>query len=139
MAFALPTSVAMSLAGMEITVGEYAYDEAVKLGAMALFGEKYGDVVDGVYTTSGISEALCRYLDENKVDAAFVAFDTHEAVRRYMKKGVVCAAIDQNVTQQMACAFEGLVKHIISGEKCEKVIYTDVQLVLKSNMHQFGG
>ena len=99
--------------------------------------EKYDGAVDGVYTTSGISEALCRYLDENKVDAAFVAFDTHEAVRRYMKKGVVCAAIDQNVTQQMACAFEGLVKHIISGESCEKVIYTDVQLVLESNIYQF--
>ena len=54
-----------------------------------------------------------------------------------MKKGVVCAAIDQNVTQQMACAFEGLLKHIISGEKCEKVIYTDVQLVLNSNIYQF--
>jgi ABC-type sugar transport system substrate-binding protein len=110
-------------------------DELSKVTAEAF--RKYGGAVDGIYTTSGISESLCKYLDENKIDAAFVAFDTHETVRKYIKKGVVCAAIDQNVTHQMACAFESLVKHIISGEKCEKVIYTDVQLVLNSNIYQF--
>jgi ABC-type sugar transport system substrate-binding protein len=54
-----------------------------------------------------------------------------------MKNGIISATIAQNVEDQMEKAFEMLVKHIITGEECPETVYTDVQLVLKSNIHQF--
>ena len=66
-----------------------------------------------------------------------IAFDTYEDIKFYMNKGIISATIAQNVGDQMKKAFESLVKHLISGEECPKTMYTDVQLVLKSNMHQF--
>ena len=46
------------LEGMEIDVREMSIDEARKLGAMALFGEKYGEVVR-VVNMSGYSVEFC--------------------------------------------------------------------------------
>ena len=97
----------------------------------------YGDQTDGIYITSGFSAPLCRYLEANGYDIPFVAFDTYEDIKSYMKKGIISASIAQNVGNQMEKAFELLVKHIITDEACPQTVYTDVQLVLKSNMHQF--
>ena len=95
------------------------------------------DHLDGIYITSGVSAPLCRYLEELGVRVPFVAFDTHAEVKRYMEKGVVSAAISQNVAHQMQVAFELLVKHIMVNGECPPVVYTDVNLMLKSNMSQF--
>ena len=99
--------------------------------------ERYGDSTDGIYITSGMSSVLCKYLEDNRLDIPLVAFDTYEEIKEYMEKGIISATIAQNVSNQMKTAFELLVKHIMTGEKCPPVVYTDVQLVLKSNMHQF--
>ena len=98
---------------------------------------KYGEEADGIYITSGISSALCEYMDENKIDLPFVGFDTYEEIKKYMEKGIVSSTIAQNVSKQMETAFEMLVEHIITGRVYSKIVHTDVQLVLKSNMHQF--
>ena len=98
---------------------------------------RYGNQMDGIYITSGVSAPLCRYLEEKGYDIPFVTFDTYEDIKSYMRKGIISATIAQNVGDQMKKAFELLVKHLISGEECPKTMYTDVQLVLKSNMHQF--
>ena len=97
----------------------------------------HADDIDGIYITSGFSTALCRYLDERGLDIPLVTFDTHGAIKEYMEKGVVSATISQNVANQMRAAFELLVKHIITGESCPRTVYTDVQIVLKSNVHQY--
>jgi ABC-type sugar transport system substrate-binding protein len=97
----------------------------------------YSDEIDGIYITSGLSTALCRYLDENGYGVPLVTFDTHEDIKKYMCKGIISATIAQNVVNQMKLAFELLVKHLISGTEFPKIVYTDVQLVLKSNIHQF--
>ena len=99
--------------------------------------EKYGRETDGIYITSGMSSPLCRYIDESNIDVPFVSFDTYEDIKKYIKKGIISATIAQNVEEQMENAFEYLVKHIITGDVCPKTVYTDVQLVLKSNIHQF--
>ena len=99
--------------------------------------EKYIRETDGIYITSGMSSPLCRYIEENNIDIPFVSFDTYEDIKKYIKKGIISATIAQNVEKQMENAFEYLVKHIITGEAPQKTVYTDVQLVLKSNMHQF--
>ena len=99
--------------------------------------DRYKEQIDGIYITSGISSALCRYLEQHGLDIPLVAFDTYEDVKAYMQKGVISAAISQNVAKQMKIAFEMLVKHVITGETPPATVYTNVQLVLKSNMHQF--
>ena len=98
---------------------------------------RYGKQTDGIYITSGISAPLCQFLEENGYDIPVVAFDTHGEIKSYIEKGIISATIAQNVSNQAKIAFEMLVKHIITGEKCPQTVYTNVQLVLKSNMHQF--
>ncbi len=98
---------------------------------------KYAGNIDAIYITSGISMPLCEYLEKEGLDIPFVAFDTYDEIKSYMKKGIISATISQNVTNQMEKAFELLVRHIIEGQGIPKTVYTDTQLVLKSNMHQF--
>lgn len=99
--------------------------------------EKYTNEVDGIYVTSGLSAPLCRYLEKSGLDIPLVTFDTYGEIKEYMAKGVVSATIAQDVTKQMQTAFDMLVRYIISGDIPPATVYTDVQLVLRSNMHQF--
>ena len=99
--------------------------------------KRYGASTDGIYITSGISEPLCRYIEKEGYSPSLVTFDVHEAIRRYLDKGVISASISQDIAHQMSVAFDLLVSHIITGEVCPVTVFTDVQLVLKSNMHQF--
>ena len=99
--------------------------------------EKYADKTDGIYITSGFSTPLLKYMEENDIDIPLVSFDIYDGIKDYMKKGVIDASIEQNVLCQMQTAFELLAEYLISGKKPPKVVYTDIQVVLKSNMHQF--
>ena len=93
--------------------------------------------VKGIHITSGVSAPLCKYLEDKGIDIPLVGFDTYSEIKEYLEKGVFSATIAQNISGQMQNAFEALVKYIINGETFDKIIYTDVQLVLKSNMNQF--
>ena len=97
----------------------------------------YAGATDAIFITSGLSAPLCRYIDEHELNIPFITFDTYGEIKEYMKKGVISATISQNVAHQMRIAFELLVKHLIMGEDCPRTVYTDVQLVLASNIHQF--
>ncbi len=97
--------------------------------------ERYGDKIDGVYITSGESLSLCEYIQKSQKNISLVTFDIYDKIGEYLKNGVISATISQNVPQQMENAFEMLVRYLINGEKPRKTVYTDVQLVLKSNMH----
>jgi DNA-binding LacI/PurR family transcriptional regulator len=98
---------------------------------------EYSGKIDGIYITSGISSPLCRYIEKSNLTLPLVAFDTHDEIKHFMEKGIISAAISQNVTNQMKQAFDALVKYIISGDKPGEILYTDINLMLKSNMHQF--
>ena len=99
--------------------------------------KKYKGKIDGIYITSGFSRPLCEYMEKEGLSFSLVAFDIHENIKEYLEKGIISAAINQNVSLQMESAFTGLSRHIIANEKCPEMIYTDIDLVLKSNMHQF--
>ena len=99
--------------------------------------EKYAGVIDGIYITSGFSIPLCRFLEESGENIDLVTFDTYDDIKLYVQKGIISATVSQNVPHQMETAFETLVKYIITGDKPDDVLYTDVQLALKSNIHQF--
>lgn len=110
--------------------------EKLKNATLTAF-DKYRGKIDGIYSTSGFSYPICECLEGKNSDVTFVAFDIHEQIKNYLGKGVISATISQNLSLQMKNAFENLVKHIINGEKPQKTIYTDVQFVMKSNMHLF--
>jgi DNA-binding LacI/PurR family transcriptional regulator len=93
--------------------------------------------VDGIYVTSGVSTALCEYIESHNLNCTLVTFDVHNDVKNYMYKGIISATIFQNVSKQMEVAFDKLVKYIITGEQIPKTVFTDVQLVLRSNIHQY--
>ena len=104
---------------------------------MKVFKTDYFDNVDAIYTTSGICESLCRFLENEEHKPFFVSFDTHDVIKKHLEKGIISATIAQNVSKQMEIAFENLAHYIIDSAKCPDIVYTDVQLVMKSNMHQF--
>ncbi len=99
--------------------------------------EKQKGKIDGIYITSGFSRPVCEYMEKEKLDFPLVAFDIHEGIKEYLEKGIISAAINQNVALQMESAFTYLAKYIIAGEKFPKMLYTDIDLVMKSNMHQY--
>ncbi len=99
--------------------------------------DRYKDGIDGIYITSGFSISLCRFIEENGYDLPLVTFDKYRELEEYMKKGIASATVSQDVSGQMSSAFEMLVKYLITGETFPKIVNTDVELVLKSNMHQF--
>ncbi len=97
--------------------------------------KKHRGSIDAIYITSGISAPLCEYVKENDIDIILVTFDTYDAIFDYISQGVISATIYQNVTAQMKKAFEALAMYLINGNKPDKIIYTDVQIVFKSNIH----
>ena len=99
--------------------------------------KKYEYQIDGIYITSGFSYPLSEYFEKNNIKLPYVTFDTYDEIKKYMEKGVISATISQNVRGQMSSAFYSQSKYLITGETVQKTIYTDVQLVLKSNIHQF--
>ena len=99
--------------------------------------DRHGEKIDGIYTTSGISAPLCEYLEKNGLSPFVVAFDTHSAIREYLKKGIVTATISQDVTGQMKNAFRALILYIVKGETMPKIIFSDIRLVLQSNSYLF--
>lgn len=107
------------------------------LDFLKVFKKDYFDNIDGIYTTSGICESLCRFLETEERKPFFVSFDTHGSIKEYLKKGIISATIAQNVSKQMEIAFENLAQYIIDSVECPDIVYTDVQLVMKSNMYQF--
>ena len=96
--------------------------------------EQYGEQLDGIYITSAISLPLCRYLQEHNMDLPLITFDLYEEQIKYINSGTITATIFQNVYKQAKNAFENLVKHLILEEKPNPRIYTDVQIVMKSNL-----
>ena len=93
--------------------------------------------IDGIYITSGFSAPLCEYMAKTGWDVPLVAFDIQKSTKDGLDKGIISAVINQNISLQMESAFTNLAKYIISDEECPKTIYTDIDLVLKSNMNQF--
>ena len=99
--------------------------------------KKYGEKIGGIYITSGFSVPLCRYLKEHGIKIPLVTFDIYDELREYMNLGVISATISQDVAGQMQTAFGMLAEHLISGGDIPRVAYTDLQLVMRSNMKQF--
>jgi len=98
--------------------------------------EKYADITDGIYITSGLSVPLCDYIKKNNLDITLVTFDTYNEIREYLKEGIISATISQDVAGQMRRAFSTLVMYKVLSIQPEKEIYTDVSLILKSNSYQ---
>ncbi len=118
------------------TVSSRDNTSLLQLVAEEAFAEFKGEI-DGIYTTSGVSDPICECIEKSGANITFVAFDTHEQIKSNLEKGIISATISQDITMQMKSAFDHLIKYIINDEKPPKTVYTDVQLVLKSNMHLF--
>jgi len=111
-------------------------EEFLKNSVADIF-DRHGEKIDGIYITSGISAPLCEYLEKSDLSPFVVAFDTHSAIREYLKKSIVTATISQDVTGQMKNAFRALILYIIKGETVPKTFFSDIRLVLQSNIHLF--
>ena len=110
-----------------------AYFEAILPQVM----EKYGDIADGIYITSAISQPLIRYIQGHNLHVNLITFDLYEEMIAHIRSGTIAATIFQNVYKQAKNAFENLVKHLILEETPSKKIYTDVQIVMESNLHLY--
>lgn len=97
---------------------------------------KYQDAIDGIYITSSVCEELCRAVSSRK-NISLVTFDIYGNTKDYIANKTICASVFQDVRHQSYVAFDKLARHIISGEKCDKVVHTNIRLILKSNISDF--
>lgn len=95
--------------------------------------------VGGIYITSGNSVSLCEYLEKERYTGDLVTFDLYSGQRKYLEEGLISATIYQNLEEQGRKAFSLLVQSIVSGTKPDKVVYTDVSLILRNNLSVSGG
>lgn len=96
--------------------------------------EKHRGMIDGIYITTGNSVALCEYIYNNRIPVHLVTFDIHDKLNKYINNGTVSATIYQNLEKQGRNAFEKLVHYLIKNEIPDKKIYTNVELIMKSNL-----
>lgn len=99
--------------------------------------EKYGEITDGIYITSAISQPLIRHIQQHNLNVNLITFDLYEEMISHIRSGTIAATMFQNVYKQAKNAFENLVKYLILEETPNKKIYTDVQIVMESNLHLY--
>ena len=113
------------LDGLDVTVKEMPVAEAGKLGAMALFGEKYGDIVR-VVSMGGVSIELCggTHLDNTAKAGAFsitAEFSVASGVRR-IEAITGAATLDSlNTARERLSVLSGLLKAGTPDELADKV------------------
>ena len=102
------------LSGLDIEVKEMAADEAKKLGAMAIFGEKYGDIVR-VVNMGGYSLELCggTHLD-NTAKAGMFKITSEASVAAGVRR--IEAVCGKNITARI-CGLENTLSDIASALK----------------------
>lgn len=98
----------------------------------ALF-EKYHNKIDGIYITSGVSIELCKFAEH--YECCLVTFDIYEELASYIEKRVVLASVFQDIFKQSKTAFEKFVRYSIDDEQVDKEIYTNINLITRSNLH----
>lgn len=112
-------------------------DSSVLRECLPWIFHKYCGKIDGIYITSGVSLELCKYIEKNRLDVSLVTFDVYEELNRYLEKGIISATISQNLSIQAQNAFELLARYKINGERVKKTNVTNVQLVMRSNLHLY--
>ena len=102
------------LAGLEVTVREMPIEEAKKLGAMALFGEKYGDTVR-VVTMGDYSLELCggTHLDNTAKAGIFKIVSESSVAAGVRRIEAICG---MNVIEKIA-ELEGTVAEVSNALK----------------------
>ena len=100
--------------------------------------EKNGEYVEGIYITSGFCDPLCKYLEKRGLKIPLVTFDNYSSVKEYIKKGIIFASVEQDVSRQISLAFTELARYIITKVAPDRVVYTDIRLCLRSNMEKHG-
>lgn len=90
--------------------------------------------VRGIYITSGNSVSLCEYLEKEHYKGDLVTFDLYSEHRKYLNSGLISATIYQNLEEQGQKAFSQLVHAVVTGTCPPKTVYTDVELILRSNV-----
>ncbi len=99
--------------------------------------EKYGDITDGIYITSGNSSVLCEKLSGNNTNISLVCSDVNDSVCKYIENGTVFATLCQNFELQAKNAFEALAAHLLGNSTDKNVIYADVVPVFAANLHLY--
>jgi len=124
------------LEGLDVTVQEMPIDEAKKLGAMALFGEKYGDVVrvvkvgdysielcGGTHLTNSSKAGLIKIISESGVAAGvrrIEALTGFNAIEYYNQKENLLndtAAVLKTSPQDLVSKAEAIVSDLKNARK----------------------
>lgn len=102
----------------------------------AILPEVFSDValgdVDGIYVTSGNSVPLCEYLEAHGYRGDLITFDLYAEHIRFLRSGLISAAVEQQLERQAEVAFVRLLRFLVCGEKVPKTVYTPIRLILSS-------
>lgn len=73
--------------------------------------------VNGIYVTTGTPAAVARAVEESKLKVKLVVFDHSQDIFRYIKKGIIAAAIGQDPFGQGHDPVVWMYNSIVTGEK----------------------
>lgn len=95
------------------------------------------DTLGGIYITSGNCLELCRFIKAHRLPLSLITFDVYDRLNAYVRDGTVQVTMCQNLVKQAKNAYLGLCDYLISGQKPDPVVLSEVLPVMRSNLHLF--
>lgn len=99
---------------LEVVKAEYTEDEAYH--QMVEYLREHPEV-NGIYVTTGTPIAVARAAEESKQKVKLVVFDHSQEIFRYVKKGIIAAAIGQDPFGQGHDPVVWMYNSIVTGEE----------------------
>jgi LacI family transcriptional regulator len=98
-----------------------------------------GSDLGGIYVATGNSVSVCKCVQDlgKKTEIKIVATDIFPELKQYIDDNTIQGLIFQNPQMQGRLAVETIYRYIAENKSCEREIFVNPQLVLRSNFQSY--